>query len=304
MARSKPNPSGGGEGKTPLIIALVFFVLATIVAGVLAFTYQGDLDAVKKESDTAKEESKTARAELSKEQGRARLYQVILGIGTEDDRPKLAAAAEKDALREEHAKIMGLLNAKLQTAIEAEKTVYSASEPVRARWSGVEEPARFDWLGVYPAGDQKAPRLAYKLTGGMAEGTTEIPANFVPGKYDLRLFRDSDWDLLGVSAPFEVAAVVGSLRVVRGRAAAGATLPVHWSAINFPTRKDWIGVFPRGLNAVVLSTQTLTGGTAEGQAGIRIPKGTPPGEYEVRLYSAGGWTLLSTQPLTLIATGE
>ncbi len=127
MARSKPNPSGGGEGKTPLIIALVFFVLATIVAGVLAFTYQGDLDAVKKESDTAKEESKTARAELSKEQGRARLYQVILGIGTEDDRPKLAAAAEKDALREEHAKIMGLLNAKLQTAIEAEKTVYVGS---------------------------------------------------------------------------------------------------------------------------------------------------------------------------------
>ncbi len=133
MARSRPNPSSGGEKKTPLIIALVFFVLATIIAGVLAFTYQGDLDAVKKESDTAKEESKTARAELSKEQGRLRLYQVILGTGTEDDRAKLAAAAEKDALRDEHAKIIGLLNAKLQTAIEAEKTAFVGNGNFQAK---------------------------------------------------------------------------------------------------------------------------------------------------------------------------
>ena len=122
MARSKPNnTAGGGEGKTPLIIALVFFVLATIVVGVLAYSYQGDIDAAKKDADTAKEESKTARNLLATEQDKLRLNQVLLGMGTEDDRAKLSASANKEMLRDEHSKIMGRINGRLQTAIEAEK---------------------------------------------------------------------------------------------------------------------------------------------------------------------------------------
>ena len=53
MARSKPN-SGGGEGKTPLVIALVFFVLGTIVCGVLAYTFQGDIAAADAKAVEAK----------------------------------------------------------------------------------------------------------------------------------------------------------------------------------------------------------------------------------------------------------
>ena len=127
MARSKPN-SGGGEGKTPLIVALVFFVLATIVLGVLAYTFQGDIDAVKKDAETAKEDSKTARSELSKAEGRLRLHQVVLGRGTEEDRAKLSASADKDFLRDEHRKIMDSINAQLQTAIEAEKGMFVGTQ--------------------------------------------------------------------------------------------------------------------------------------------------------------------------------
>ncbi len=123
MAKIKSN-GGGGEGKTPLVIALVFFVLATIVCGVLAYTFQGDIAAAKTEADTAKEESKTARNELSKAQDTVRLHQVVLGMGTEDDRPKLAASANKDFLKDEHAKIIARINNQLQTAIEAEKGAF------------------------------------------------------------------------------------------------------------------------------------------------------------------------------------
>ncbi len=120
MAKNKPN-SGGGETKTPLIVALVFFVLATIIVGVLAYTFQGDIDAAKGEATTAKEESKTARDALSKEQDSRRLYQVVLGMGAEEDRAKLTASPNKDYLRDEHAKIVRNINARLQTAVEAER---------------------------------------------------------------------------------------------------------------------------------------------------------------------------------------
>jgi hypothetical protein len=180
--------------------------------------------------------------------------------------------------------------------IETERKVYGVLETVQVRWSGIEEPARFDWIGVYPAGDPKAVRLTYKVTGGRVAGTWEIQPMFAPGKYDLRLFRDNDWDRLGVSAPFEVVARAGSLRLAQARVAAGSMLPGHWSAINFPHRNDWIGVFPLGLNEP--KAQIETGGSAEGEAGIRIPKDAPPGAYEVRLYT-GGWVLLSTQPVTV-----
>ena len=55
------------------------------------------------------------------EQDKLRLNQVLLGMGTEDDRAKLSASANKEMLRDEHSKIMGRINGRLQTAIEAEK---------------------------------------------------------------------------------------------------------------------------------------------------------------------------------------
>ena len=149
MAKNKPN-SGGGEGKTPLIIALVFFVLATIIVGVLAYTFQGDIEAAKADTATAKEESKTARDALSKEQDSRRLYQVVLGLGAEEDRAKLTASPNKEYLRDEHAKIVRNINNQLQTAIEAEKGGFVASgtafNPKPAEFFRWDWPAQGDLL--------------------------------------------------------------------------------------------------------------------------------------------------------------
>lgn len=122
MARSKSN--SGGEGKAPLVIGLVFFVLATIVLGVLAYTYQGDIAAAEAKAVEAKKDTELSRAELSKVQDQLRLHQVILGHGTEEDRTKLAASANKEFLRDEHAKIMARINGRLQTAIDADKGMF------------------------------------------------------------------------------------------------------------------------------------------------------------------------------------
>jgi hypothetical protein len=189
----------------------------------------------------------------------------------------------------------------LRVKVEAEKALYGALETVRVRWSGIDEPARFDWIGIYPAGDPKAARRTYKLTGGSSAGSMDMQPMFVPGKYDLRVFRDNNWDLLGVSAPFEVIPVLGKIALSKSQAAAGSPVTVTWSGLNYPNRKDWVGVFPKGSNDVVIGTQTQLGGDASGEAAIRIAADTAPGAYEARLYSSGGWTLLATQPLTITA---
>ena len=122
MARAKPN--SGGEGKTPLVIGLVFFVLATIVLGVLAYTFQGDNAAAEAKAVEAKKDTEDARSKLSKTEDLLKLHQVILGHGTEEDRTKLSQSANKDYLRDEHAKIMVRINGRLQTAIDADKGLF------------------------------------------------------------------------------------------------------------------------------------------------------------------------------------
>jgi len=126
MTRAKPN--SGGEGKTPLVIGLVFFVLATIVLGVLAYTFQGDIAAAEAKAAEAKKDTEDARSKLSKTEDMVKLHQVILGNGTEDDRTKLSASANKEFLRDEHAKIMARINGRLQTAIDADKAQFVGVE--------------------------------------------------------------------------------------------------------------------------------------------------------------------------------
>jgi hypothetical protein len=107
--------------------------------------------------------------------------------------------------------------------VQPEKTVYSALEPVRVKWSGIKEPSRLDWVGIFPAGDERALRRTFKVTGGASSGEMEMQPMFYPGKYDLRLFRDNNWDLLATSEPFEVVAMAGSLAISQASIAAGST---------------------------------------------------------------------------------
>ncbi len=140
MTRAKPN--SGGEGKTPLVIGLVFFVLASIVLGVLAYTFQGDNAAEVAKAAEAKKDTELARGELSKTQDMLRLHQVILGHGTEEDRTKLSSSANKEYLRDEHAKIMTRINGRLRTAIDAEKGMFVGTEG--DKWAP-KDAEFFDW---------------------------------------------------------------------------------------------------------------------------------------------------------------
>ena len=91
--------------------------------------------------------------------------------------------------------------------VASEARVYTTHEGIRVRWSGVAAPESGDWVGVYPVDDEKAARLTYAQLEGAASGRAEMRALFVPGRYELRLFRDDAWDMLAVSEPFDVVPV-------------------------------------------------------------------------------------------------
>jgi hypothetical protein len=75
-----------GESKQGLVIALVFFVLTTIIAGVLAYYGYAEQEALAAKAKKAGDELKTAKDELSKEQTARAVLKISMGIADEADR--------------------------------------------------------------------------------------------------------------------------------------------------------------------------------------------------------------------------
>jgi hypothetical protein len=87
MARSRSDSrsDNGSESKTPLVVALVFFVLATLILGVttyLGFSGEGE---AKDAAKTADAEKAKAVQDKEKAQEALAMYRVVMGTGTEAD---------------------------------------------------------------------------------------------------------------------------------------------------------------------------------------------------------------------------
>src|SRR5262245_1432920 len=102
MAKSK----GSGDNKQGLVIALVFFVLTTIIAGVLAYFGYAEPEQFNAKAKKAAEGEKAARAELEKEQLKRSTLKIFMGVADDDDRKTFEGLKEtqKDTLAETFSK--------------------------------------------------------------------------------------------------------------------------------------------------------------------------------------------------------
>jgi hypothetical protein len=91
-----------------------------------------------------------------------------------------------------------------RATVASEAPVYRPDEPLSVTWRDIEEPSRLDWIGVFPAGGDLKQRVEFGFLGGASSGRMRLPALSVPGRYELRLFRNDRWDVVTISAPFEV----------------------------------------------------------------------------------------------------
>src|SRR4051794_18816390 len=95
-----------GETKTPVIVALVFFVLATITLGVLAYMFNGDAKTAEAAAATAKKDAETAKTEAGKAKEAMLIAKGIAGTLTEQERTDLQGLRFKEDTRKVHADML------------------------------------------------------------------------------------------------------------------------------------------------------------------------------------------------------
>ena len=95
-----------GEGKAPLIIALVFFVLTTLALGVLV--YMGVDEKAQANGDKKKAvDDLTAQKKIATTAGeKVLLYRELLGVNSQEESSQLKSMSDKAAVQGEHKKIM------------------------------------------------------------------------------------------------------------------------------------------------------------------------------------------------------
>lgn len=120
MAKTKKS---GGEASTPLIISLVFFILVAIGLGVMYYLSNDAIAAEKAKATEAENKAKTADKSMKEAQDIAKLYRMLLGTATEDEKAYMAnpAPETKDAVKAEHGKLIAALNAKIAAASNKER---------------------------------------------------------------------------------------------------------------------------------------------------------------------------------------
>ena len=80
----------------------------------------------------------------------------------------------------------------------------------------------------------------------------------------------------------------------------GTPVRATWSGLSRASKNDWVGLFPRGGPRQSGLAMVATGGKPDGVVNLTVPGDILPGDYELRFYAAGGWTLLATSPLKVV----
>ena len=92
--------------------------------------------------------------------------------------------------------------------LRVERAAYAAGQPIVVRWRNAPG-FRWDWVGVYPAGETDLENyILWRHTGATISGSMTLePSAFAeplaPGRYEVRLFKDDGYSLLA-AAPFTV----------------------------------------------------------------------------------------------------
>lgn len=134
--------SSGSEGKAPLVVATVIFVLSTLVLGWFFYDATEKLTAAQGDQTKAQADKKTAEDSLTKEREAKLLYKGALGILNEQDRTDLQAIRFKEDARKAHSELMTAVNQQVQQGIDGEKAKFTGKGALNIRETDV---FRWDW---------------------------------------------------------------------------------------------------------------------------------------------------------------
>ena len=195
-----------GETKTPIIVALAFFVLATLVLGVL--TYMAH-DENAKQVETVTEAEKKAAAALqlqAQAQEKLLVYKVALGVNSADEFEELQNARDKEKAHEAFVALKNEVNQALTTgtptakgliAQESENLIAQKNaagiDPNTAINIGVRADNILDWS--WPTADaMQKPQRSILGTTVKAVGSQEIAIAKSNRSTELNALARKDYD--------------------------------------------------------------------------------------------------------------
>ena len=93
-----------------------------------------------------------------------------------------------------------------RVGLTVDRAVIRSGGIVQVRWTGMESPAKDDWIGLFSKGQTRNVRALYHLTGGVEAGELSfaIPPGTVAGDYEFRLYRHDGWQLAATSEPLRI----------------------------------------------------------------------------------------------------
>jgi RHS repeat-associated protein len=190
------------------------------------------------------------------------------------------------------------------TLSESPSSAY-ASQAVTANWGSIFQPSGTDWIGLYAAGSADSEFVTFVYTGGTTAGSTGIgvPRTAAAGSYELRLFSDNGYTRLATSNAFTVQTPPpATLSASPSSLYAGQAATATWGSIFGPAATDWVGLYAIGAADGAFLTYVYTDGNASGNTSISVPLTAAAGPYELRLFSANGYTLLATSGTFTVQT--
>jgi hypothetical protein len=142
MAKAPP----AGESKTPIIVALVFFVLLTLGLGVMLYmSYDEKAAAVQAAKDADKKAADAGRLR-TEDQDRVLFYREMLGVNSQEETSQLKANAKPDGVvRKEYAKVMGELRDRIAGTPGTPSIVAEAQREIPGTRFDVRQDDVFTW---------------------------------------------------------------------------------------------------------------------------------------------------------------
>lgn len=116
MAKSSSN-----EAKLPVIIALVFFILATLGVGIFAYTLTEDVTKAKEEAKTATDSESAAKKAQAQAREELLLYKAVVGNLTAEERAAIQSGLSDAAgFREKHTRLLQDITGRVAAAKKRE----------------------------------------------------------------------------------------------------------------------------------------------------------------------------------------
>ena len=179
------------------------------------------------------------------------------------------------------------------TAAAATASVNASPSPINAgsdltvTWNTT-VPSPGDWIGLFPAAYPDSSYIAWRYTGGAANGSVSltVPLSASAGTYNVRLFLNNSNTSVATSTAVTVNAAPSTATISASPSpiTAGNDLTITFTGIAAPTGGDWIALQPVGYPDGSYIAWRFTGGTAGDTVTLTVPASAGAGAYNVRLF--------------------